>query len=675
MAADESGRWLEAERLRLMQRVVPAGIVTSMGLAVVAVALQWTHIELLPKLAWGAAVLTVSVWRLLVCRHYRRLESTEPGAVHGLCDWHRRGCLAAGIVWSLSLLLLWHPHDQVAQLLLVFVLAGVTSGAATSLSVDIAGLLYFELPILAALLLRLLAQGSAASVGMSVAVALYTFFILSSARRYSANTTENIGLRLQAARREVVLQESETRFRQLAQVDALTGLANRYAMQAQVPALLSAAAAANARVALLYIDLDNFKDINDTRGHGCGDALLKAVAQRLGGAVRPEDAVYRMGGDEFIVVTRHAQSRTQVESLAECLRDTLALPLDIDGREAGVGASIGIGVYPDDGLDVESLLKHADVALYQAKNHGRNEYRFYSAGQSQAIAERIELENALTRAIESEALFLEYQPLLSIESGAVVGLEALARWQHPERGLIPPVTFVAVAERCGLIDALGELLLRQLCRQLQEWQRELLTVLPVAINVSPRQFDHGRFVRSFEAITQQFGVDPSSIEVEVTESALMSRGDGHHEALEALQRHGVRIAIDDFGTGYSSLSYLKHLPVAGVKIDRSFVRDMLCDPRDAAIVTAVINIGHSLGLRVVAEGVETLSQLQRLQLLGCDVAQGYYHYRPLSAAQAGELIAAEARRPLPDRKARAAAGGRLRTASLPSAASPLRRLP
>jgi diguanylate cyclase (GGDEF)-like protein len=444
-------------------------------------------------------------------------------------------------------------------------------------------------------------------------------------------------------------------------------------MQAQVPALLSEAAVANSRVALLYIDLDNFKDINDTRGHGCGDALLKGVAARLQRAVQFDDAVYRMGGDEFIVVTGHAASRPQVESLAESLRETLALPLDIDGRETGVSASIGIGIYPDDGVDVESLLKHADVALYQAKNQGRNEYRFYFAGQSQAIAERIELESALTRAIELQELFLEYQPLINIETGAVVGLEALARWQHPQRGLVPPVTFVGVAERCGLIDSLGELLLRQLCRQLHAWQRELLAVLPVAINVSPRQFDHGRFVRSFEAITQEYGVDPSCIEVEVTESALMSRGDGHHEALEALQGHGVRIAIDDFGTGYSSLSYLKHLPVAGVKIDRTFVRDMLCDPRDAAIVTAVINIGHSLGLRVVAEGVETLSQLQRLQVLGCDVAQGYYHYRPLTAAQAGELIAAEARRPLPDRSLPAA--GRLRPSLPLSAASPLRRLP
>jgi diguanylate cyclase (GGDEF)-like protein len=454
-------------------------------------------------------------------------------------------------------------------------------------------------------------------------------------------------LHLQALNRESQLQESEARYRDQAERDSLTGLGNRFALQAQLARRLAEAGAAGVGVAVLYIDLDNFKDINDTRGHRCGDELLQQVAQRLRASVRAGDSVYRAGGDEFIIVTGAADEQRSIEQLAQRLREALAEPVALADVEVSCTASIGIGRFPEDGANAELLLKHADVALYQAKDHGRDGYCFYAVGQSQQISDRLELERSLHEAIQQQRIYLQFQPLINLESGTITGVEALARWHHPQRGLIPPAVFIPVAERCGHIEALGELVLRLLCRQMQQWEGSLLPLVPVAINVAPQQLDMGRFTRCFARMTEAFRIDPALFEIEVTESALIDQRQGHLQALQQLQQLGARVSIDDFGTGYSSLSYLKHMPIDSVKIDRCFIHDMIDDGRDAAIVSAIVTMGHSLGLRVVAEGVESAQQVQLLKELGCDVVQGYYYHRPVSGEQFAALLMADANRMIP----------------------------
>ena len=635
LATHDGSQWLKEELWRQQRRVMPTSIVLSMLLAALAAGLQWQHVPHASALAWLGLIVVTSVARLLLYRDRGLFAAMD----HDRClHWHRVGCLCSGIAWATSLAFLWAALQPTSQLLLIFVLAGVTAAAAVSLACDFPSVLCFELPVWAALVTQFILEGSSHSLGMAAATVLFFTFIGHSAWRSSGSVAENLALRQEAHHREALLQQSESRFRHLAQVDSLTGLANRYAMQAHVPALLSAAADSGTCAALLYIDLDDFKDVNDTRGHGCGDQLLQAVAERLRAAVPADDTIYRMGGDEFIVVTTRAGSKTEVERLAQDVLAALAVPLRIDGLDAAVGASIGIGVYPDDGLDVGTLLKHADVALYQAKAQGRGSCHFYSTGQSQAIAERLDIEAALVRAIDAEALFLEYQPLIDIASGAVVGFEALARWHHPERGLISPATFIGAAERCGRIHALGELVLRKLCRQLRAWQSELMTAMPVAINVSPRQFDGGRFLERFMAITAEHGIDPHLIEVEVTESALMSRGAGHHDVLDALRRHGVRISIDDFGTGHSCLSYLRRFPIDVLKIDRSFVQEVGGSEDSRIIIDAIISLAKSLRLETVAEGVETNAQLDYLMERGCFVAQGFLFGMPMPSQKIEPLL-------------------------------------
>jgi diguanylate cyclase (GGDEF)-like protein len=484
---------------------------------------------------------------------------------------------------------------------------------------------------------------------MSAMVALYAAFLCIAITKLSSQTTQNIELRLQSVHREQRLFESEARYRKLAHHDTLTGLPNRFALQEALPQRLAQARDSEARVALLYLDLDDFKDVNDSRGHGCGDLLLTEIAKRLRSCLRHDDLVARMGGDEFIVVTSDATPREQVELLALRIRGTLAAPLAVADEMLSPRVSIGIAVFPDDGNDTAQLMKHADTALYQAKARGRNGAVFYDTVMSAAVTERLYLERALLATLDSEALEVVYQPLVDLATGAVNGLEALVRWRHADRGLISPATCIATAEQCGLIDRLGKQVLGIVARQIRQWQDDMLPPIPVAINISPRQLERGHFASLVADVAEEHDIDPSMLQVEITESTLMGNSTEQLSGLEALRRMGVQVSIDDFGTGYSNLSYLKHLPIDCVKIDRCFIHDMQHDSRDAAIVTAVVAIGHSLGLRVVAEGVETSHQAETLVALGCDSAQGYHFHRPLTPEQCRELLRrlARAERPQP----------------------------
>lgn len=443
-----------------------------------------------------------------------------------------------------------------------------------------------------------------------------------------------------STRRNAERQQKEHRRRlaRLAHHDSLTGLPNRLYLQSKLPRLIAAADKERSQLALLYVDLDHFKDVNDSLGHSSGDRLLISVAKRLRTCVSSSDLVVRMGGDEFVVVATGLPAASAVDYIARRIQESLSTAVDIDGVKLGIMASIGISIYPNDGSNLEQLLKHADIALYQAKGRGRGNHQFFTDAMKVSLSDRLELEHALRRAIGTEQLYLEYQPSFDMQTRRPVSFEALLRWNHPELGIVPPGRFIPIAEQGSLILELGAWALRRVCRQLGQWQAEGLTLVPISINVTPRQFEHGRLVDLVSGLTREFDIDTNLLHFEITESAAMQNSEQHLGALQALRQLGSRIMIDDFGTGYSSLSYLKHLPIDTLKIDRAFVRDMATDPNDAAIVSAIVSIASNLGLQVVAEGVETAEQVECLLKLGCQTAQGFYFSRPLSAEQARRLL-------------------------------------
>jgi diguanylate cyclase (GGDEF)-like protein len=424
--------------------------------------------------------------------------------------------------------------------------------------------------------------------------------------------------------------DHQRKMSRLARRDALTGLPNRLHLQSLLPRLLSRAARDKTRLALLYLDLDHFKNINDSLGHGTGDRLLAAMAQRLRASVARHDIVVRTGGDEFVVVATMLPDSLVVDSIAERIRSVLAVAVDIDGITLSVTPSIGISVYPEDGTDPEQLLKHADIALYTAKDRGRGTHQFYSAEMNVRLRERLELERALRRALDHRELTIEYQPCFDLQTLRTVSLEALVRWRGPDGTYVPPSRFIPIAEASNLIVGLGEYVLREVCRQLGEWQRERLPLVPVSINISVHQFEKTPLASVVASLAQEFGIDASLVHFEITESAAMHNSQQQLGALQALRNLGSRILIDDFGTGYSSLSYLKHLPIDTLKIDRAFVRDMASDANDAAIVRAIVGVAKSLGMVLVAEGIESEEQLDCLRELGCECGQGFFFSPPLS---------------------------------------------
>jgi len=420
--------------------------------------------------------------------------------------------------------------------------------------------------------------------------------------------------------------------------DLLTGLPNRAYLEAKLPRIVGAAGREESLIALLYVDLDHFKDVNDSLGHRCGDRLLRAVARRLRGCLSSEDLVVRMGGDEFIVVAVGLPSASTVDYIAGRIQETLSAPIEIDGTRLNVLASIGISICPTDGTTLDELLKHADLALARAKARGRGHHQFFTSELKEQLAQRLELEHALRRALGTDQLFIEYQPSFDLATRWPAGFEALLRWRHPELGLVSPVRFVPIAEQSNLILELGAWVLRQVCRQLAQWRQEGFKILPVSINLTPRQYEHGRLPELIAGLAREFGIEASWLQFEITESAAMQNSAGFLPTLQALRRLGSRILVDDFGTGYSSLSYLKNLPVDALKIDKAFVHDMTTNAHDAAIVSAVMGIARSLQLTVVAEGVETAEQVDSLAKLGCDAAQGFYFSRPLAPPEAGMLL-------------------------------------
>ncbi|RFA26229.1 hypothetical protein CAI21_17255 [Alkalilimnicola ehrlichii] len=424
--------------------------------------------------------------------------------------------------------------------------------------------------------------------------------------------------------------------------DPLTGLPNRALLHDRILQAVTTAERHGHRLALLYLDLDRFKHINDTLGHPVGDKLLAQVARRLLGCVRPTDTVSRQGGDEFAILLTEEESLEAVANLAAQIVQRIAAPYRVVAHELHISTSMGISVFPEDGRDPEELVRHADIAMYHAKQAGRDNFQFFIPEMNQRAMERLHLEHDLRRALERQELMLQFQPQVSLKSRLVVGAEALLRWRHGAQGMIPPDRFIPVAEDSGLILEIGDWVLAEACRQTQAWRLAGLPELRIAVNVSAAQFRRPTIIRSIRKALEASGLPPRLLELELTESMVMTEA-AALTRLNELRALGIRLSIDDFGTGYSSLSYLKQLPVDDLKIDQAFVRDISSDPNDAAIVQAIIRMGHTLHLSIVAEGVESQEALEFLAENDCDSVQGYYLSRPLEGADFERFVVTRGR--------------------------------
>jgi diguanylate cyclase (GGDEF)-like protein/PAS domain S-box-containing protein len=426
---------------------------------------------------------------------------------------------------------------------------------------------------------------------------------------------------------------ADERIEFLAYYDSLTGLPNRTLLQDRLSKAVASARRHREKLAVLFLDVDGFKTINDSLGHSYGDLLLQQLAVRLQSCAREQDTVSRLGGDEFLIVLGSVGEDLDAAVAAERIARAVNSPFDIQGQTLSVTCSIGISMFPDHGEDAETLIKSADAAMYSSKDGGRNTFRFFTEKLTAEALERLQLDGSLRAAVDDEQFFLVYQPEIDVDSGAISCWEALIRWQHPDLGLVPPDKFIRVAENNGLIVPIGEWVLQTACTQWKRWVDNGLVNTPVAVNVSALQFRHEGFCGMVKRVLEETGLAPEFLELELTESLLFSNEDVMFEILGELKSMGVQLAIDDFGTGYSSLSYLRQFPVSKLKIDRSFIRDLALNGNDVSITAAIINLAKCLKLKVTAEGVENEAQLSFLREHGCDEVQGFFFSKPLTVAE------------------------------------------
>jgi len=436
------------------------------------------------------------------------------------------------------------------------------------------------------------------------------------------------------------IKRTQADLERLAHFDPLTSLPNRVLFHDRMQHALDRAQRYGHRVGVLLLDLDGFKTINDSLGHPVGDQLLQLVAARLGTCVRVEDTVARLGGDEFAVILSELGDGADAVEVIRRILAAIQVPFEMAGGTGMVTTSIGVAVFPDDGPNVTELIRNADAAMYEAKGAGRNTYRFYQRNMTAEAQKRLHTESALRRAIDRNEFEVWFQPQFSLEDGAYLGAEALVRWRDPERGLVPPGDFIPLAERSGLVIPLGEQVLEQVGAAARRWLDEGLEIGRLGINVAGPQIDRSDIVATLRAVIERWRLPPSVFEIEITETVIMENPDHGRRVLNDIMALGITTAIDDFGTGYSSLAYLKRLPIGTIKLDRAFVNDLPDDPSDIAISRAVIALGHSLGFKVIAEGIETEAQRRFLREEGCDEGQGYLFARPMPAAEFGQWLRA-----------------------------------
>ena len=424
----------------------------------------------------------------------------------------------------------------------------------------------------------------------------------------------------------------------MAQHDTLTNLPNRTLLQDRLTQAIATASRNDFRIALLFLDLDGFKHINDSLSHATGDRLLQLVAKRLLAAVRTSDTVCRMGGDEFVILLSEVAHAGDAGVKAGKILSALSAPFEMEQNTLRITGSIGVSTYPEDGRSAELLIRNADLAMYQAKEKGRSNYQFFEKGMNVRAVERQSIEGDLRFALERNEFVMHYQPKIDLTTGEIMGVEALIRWQHPVRGLVGPLQFISIAEDCGLVLPIGRWVLRESCRQAKAWQDAGLPAIEMAVNVSSVEFRNDEFLESIGTILKETGLEPRYLELELTESVLMQHAEFSVPVLQKLKAMGVRLTIDDFGTGYSSLSYLRQFPIDTLKVDQSFIHEINAETDEATIISAVINMGCHLKHRVIAEGVETAEQLAFLRAHGCDEGQGYYFGRPMPALETAKLL-------------------------------------
>lgn len=433
-------------------------------------------------------------------------------------------------------------------------------------------------------------------------------------------------------------KDHEAELQRLANEDSLTGLRNRHWFLAFIESAIATAGEAGSEFALLFVDLDDFKHVNDTQGHAVGDQLLKAVARRLGALLRPLDHVVRFGGDEFLVMLDRTDGDLHVAAVAQRIIDALCQPFSVADEVQTIGASIGISVFPRDGSDAASLIRHSDIAMYAGKSEGKRQYRFFDPALSATINTRAQLKHGLIDAVAQQQMMLHYQPRVDTMTGELVSMEALLRWRHPLLGMVSPADFIPLAEQSGLIIPIGAMVIDQACSQLAAWQAEGQRVVPVSINVSPAQFHRGGVRAQLEQALTRHGVPPALLEVEITESAMIGDQDEIVAELAGIRALGIKLHIDDFGTGYSSLSQLQRLKMDVLKVDRAFTAELGASREGQVFFQAIVSMAHALGMAVVAEGVETAEQLALLQQLGCNEVQGYLIARPMDAGAMVEVL-------------------------------------
>jgi diguanylate cyclase (GGDEF)-like protein len=487
---------------------------------------------------------------------------------------------------------------------------------------------------------RWLPWAAAAAVSLLVLVLAIAGFLRHQVQRQTGELQRRADqLQSEIEQRKQVQQH----LNQLAYFDGLTHLPNREGFRIALKQVLDGMQGTDDRLALLFIDVDRLKNINDGLGHGAGDLLLQQIANRLQSVLRAHDRLSRFGGDEFVVTVSEIGEPSDAELVASRLLQSLAAPIDIGSTQIYASASIGIALYPDDATSVDTLLKHADTAMYRAKEMGGNRFLFYHAQQTARVVERLTLDTRLRQALERDELLLHYQPIVQLGSGKIVGVEALLRWNDPERGMVMPATFIPAAEDTGLIVPLGEWVLEAACAQLREWQKQgKANGMTLSVNVSTRQFEGRRLVKSVEQALSRAGLAPGCLELEITENVMLIMNDEVRSSLDSLRGMGVRLSLDDFGTGYSSLSYLKELPFHSLKLDQSFVRKIPGQPGDSQIVTTILALAKGFELEVIAEGIETQAQYDFLRDHGCEFGQGYLMSRP----QPAEALEAMLGRPL-----------------------------
>jgi diguanylate cyclase (GGDEF)-like protein len=472
---------------------------------------------------------------------------------------------------------------------------------------------------------------------MAGTIAVITFLILSATRVLSVLDAR---MASHNARMAASLQKANAELKHMVLHDVLTKLPNRLLLEDRISQAIGARRRSGGHCAVLFVDLDRFKNVNDSLGHFVGDDLLRAVADRLRSAVRSDDTASRLGGDEFVVLLRHMERPEDAEMVGRKVIEFISAPIVAHGHELSVTPSVGIAVFPDHGATPQALITNADAAMYHVKKSGRNGLQMFEQHMSTFFPDRLAMESDLRKALEKHELELHYQPKVDVRSGATIGMEALVRWRHPERGLVVPNEFIPLAEETGLIIPLGHWVLREACRQNKAWQLQGLKPMRVAVNISGVQLRHDDLADSVALALRETGLEPKYLEIEITESVVMQNASTALAMLDRLSQMGIHLAVDDFGTGYSSLSYLKRFPLNTLKIDASFIRDLSSDKNDAVIVQAIIALAHSLRLEVVAEGVEHAAQLGYLRSFGSDQYQGYLHSKPLPAAEFERLLGA-----------------------------------